>query len=192
MKSFLIDFINLFEYNSVVTLTYFFICLGVMLIHQLTNGESTKHFFSTSSSSSLLNPITYIRMFTHVLGHGNWDHFMHNFLYILLLGPMIEERYGSYNLLVMMVVCTLTDALVNKLFCPNTRTYGASGIVFMLIVLSSFVNFSVGKIPLTLVFIILFYLVDEIFKGLFKKDNVSHLGHILGGVCGLIFGFYFR
>lgn len=192
MKSFLIDFINLFEYNSVVTLTYFFICLGVMLIHQLTNGESTKHFFSTSSSSSLLNPITYVRMFTHVLGHGNWDHFMHNFLYILLLGPMIEERYGSYNLLVMMVVCTLTDALVNKLFCPNTRTYGASGIVFMLIVLSSFVNFSVGKIPLTLVFIILFYLVDEIFKGLFKKDNVSHLGHILGGVCGLIFGFYFR
>lgn len=188
----LLDFISKFQYNSVVILTYFFICLGVMLIHQITGGESTKHFFSTSSSSSLLNPITYIRMFTHVLGHGSWEHFTHNFLQILLLGPMIEEKYGSYNLLLMIVVCAFADAVINKLFCPNTRTYGASGIVFMLIVLSSFVNIEAGKIPLTLVLIILFYIVDEVFKGLFKKDNVSHLGHILGGVCGLIFGFYFR
>lgn len=188
----LLDFISKFQYNSVVILTYFFICLGVMLIHQITGGESTKHFFSTSSSSSLLNPITYIRMFTHVLGHGSWEHFTHNFLQILLLGPMIEEKYGSYNLLLMIVVCAFADAVINKLFCPNTRTYGASGIVFMLIVLSSFVNFEAGKIPLTLVLIVLFYLVDEVFKGLFKKDNVSHLGHLIGGVCGIVFGFYFK
>lgn len=181
----------MFQYNSVVILSYFFICLGVMLIHTLTSGESTKHFFSTSSSSSLLNPLTYVRMFTHVLGHGSWEHFTHNFLLILLIGPMVEEKYGSINLLAMMVICSLFDAIINKLFCPQTRTYGASGIVFMLIVLSSFVNLEAGKIPLTLVLIVLFYIVDEIFKGLFKKDNVSHLGHILGGICGLIFGFYF-
>ena len=186
------EYINYFQYNSVVILTYFFICLGVMLIHQLTSGESTKHFFSTDSNSSLLNPITYVRFFTHVLGHGSWDHFMHNFLYILLVGPMVEEKYGSYNLIVMFLITAVVDAVINKLFVKNTRTYGASGIVFMLIVLSSFVNFDNGKIPLTLVLILLFYIVDEIFKGLFKKDNVSHLGHILGGVCGLIFGFYFK
>lgn len=185
-------FISYFQYNSVVILTYFFICLGVMIIHQITGGESTKHFFSTSSSSSLLNPITYVRFFTHILGHGNWEHFTHNFLYILLIGPMVEEKYGSYNLIVMILITAVVDAIINKLFCPNTRTYGASGIVFMLIVLSSFVNIEAGKIPITLVLIVMFYLVDEVFKGLFKKDNVSHLGHLLGGVCGIVFGFYFK
>ncbi len=185
-------YLNYFQYNSTVILTYFFICLFVMIIHQITNGESTKHFFSTSSSSSLLNPLTYVRFFTHVLGHGSWDHFTHNFLYILLIGPMVEEKYGSVNLIIMFLITAFIDAVVNKIFCKNTRTYGASGIVFMLIVLSSFVNIEAGKIPLTLVLIILFYIVDEIFSGLFKKDNVSHLGHILGGVCGLFFGFYFK
>lgn len=186
-------YLNYIQYNSFVILTYFFICLGVMVIHTITKGESTKRFFSTSSNSSLLNPITYVRFFTHILGHGSWEHFTHNFLEILLIGPMVEEKYGSHNLLIMILITACADAIVNKLFCPNTRTYGASGIVFMLIVLSSFVNLEAGKIPLTLVLIIIFYIVDEIFKGLFKKnDNVSHLGHILGGVCGIIFGFYFK
>ncbi len=187
------EFLNYFQYNSVVILTYFFVCLGIMIIHSLTKGESTKNFFSTSSNSSLFNPITYIRFFTHILGHGSWEHFTHNFLEILLIGPMVEEKYGSYNLLIMILITAFVAGVANKIFCRNTRIYGASGVVFMLIVLSSFVNIQAGKIPLTLVLIILFYVVDEVFKGLFKKnDNLSHLGHILGGLCGLVFGFYFK
>ena len=188
-----LKYLRYIQYNSFVVLTYFFICLGVMMIHQVTGGESTKHFFSTSSSSSLLNPITYIRFFTHIFGHGSWEHFTHNFLQILLIGPMVEEKYGSYNLIIMILITALGDAIINKLFCRNTRTYGASGVVFMLIVLSSFVNLEIGKIPLTLVLIVLFYLIDEIFKGIFKRnDGVSHLGHLLGGICGVVFGFYFK
>ena len=59
----------------------------------------------------------------------------------------------------------------------------------MLIILSSFVNMEDGKIPLTLALIILFFLVDEVIK-LFsrKKDGISHLGHVTGAICGLIFG----
>ena len=79
------EYLEYFQYNSLVILTYFFICLCVMIIHTLTKGESTKRFFSTSSNSSLLNPITYIRFFTHALGHGSWEHFTHNFLQILLI-----------------------------------------------------------------------------------------------------------
>ena len=67
---------------------------------------------------------------------------------------------------------------------------GASGIVFMLIVLSSFVNMQTGKIPITLILICIFYVVNEILQGLFKKDNVSHMGHLIGAVCGFVFGFY--
>ena len=186
-------YLNYVQYNSLVVLTFFFISLFVMIIHTLTKGESTKHFFSTSSSSSLLNPLTYVRFFTHALGHGSWDHFIHNFLYILLVGPMVEEKYGSINLIIMFLITALIGGVSNKLFCKNTRCYGASGIVFMLIVLSSFVNFEMGKIPLTLVLIFIFYIADEIFKGLARKnDNISHLGHIMGGICGVVCGFYCR
>ena len=68
------------------------------------------------------------------------------------------------------------------------RILGASGIVFMLIVLSACVNIVDDKIPLTLVLIILFYIIDEV-KDLRKKDNIAHYGHIAGALCGGLFGF---
>ena len=67
------------------------------------------------------------------------------------------------------------------------RIIGASNIVFMLIALSAFVNMS-DRIPLTLVFIILFYFIDEV-RQLFNKDGVAHYGHLTGAVCGVLFGF---
>ena len=94
------------------------------------------------------------------------------------------------NLLIMILVTALVIVILNSLF-TNKRILGASGIVFMLIVLSSFVNIEAGKIPITLVLICLFYIINEIRDGLFKKDNVSHLGHLLGALCGVIFGFYY-
>ena len=45
-----------------------------------------------------------------------------------------------------------------------------------------------NKIPLTLVLIILFYIIDEV-KDLRKKDNIAHYGHIAGAICGGVFGF---
>lgn len=57
----------------------------------------------------------------------------------------------------------------------------------MFIVLSAFVNVTEKKIPITLILIILFYIIDEI-KTLRKKDNIAH---IIGTVCGAIFGFLF-
>ncbi len=186
------EYMSYFQYNSKVILTFFFLSLFVMIIHTLTKAESTKYIFSTYSNSSLLNPLTYVKFFTYVLGHGDWDHFIHNFLYILLIGPMVEEKYGSYELLVMFLITAAVGGIGNRILKENTVAYGASGIVFMLIVLSSFVNLEAGKIPITLVLIIMFYIIQEIFAGITKKDNVSHSGHLLGGACGLLFGFYFR
>ena len=66
---------------------------------------------------------------------------------------------------------------------------GASGVVFMMIVLSSFTEMKRGGIPLTLILVVVFYLGGEISDGLLKNDNVSQMTHIVGGVCGIVFGF---
>jgi len=182
------EILNNLQYNSVLILTYFFISFFALIMNYMTKGKSNDLLFS-SYRSSLLNPFTYIRMVTHAIGHSNWKHFSSNFLYILLIGPMIEEKYGTINLLIMMVITAVVIGVINSLI-SNKRILGASGIVFMLIVLSSFVNIEMGKVPITLILIFIFYIVNEILDGLFKKDDVSHLCHLIGAVCGIFFGFY--
>ena len=182
------DILNKLQYNSVLILSYFFISLIVLIINKITQGKSNQLLFS-SYRSSPLNPLTYIRFFTHALGHTGWHHFSSNFLTMLLIGPMIEEKYGTMNLLIMMLITAGITGLINTII-SRKAILGASGNVFMLIILSSMVNLEAGKIPLTLVLIFFFYITNEIIEGIFVKDNVSHMGHIIGAICGVIFGFY--
>ncbi len=86
-------FFKKFEYNAPVTLTFALISLLSLLLGYATNFDSTEKIFMTYRTS-LLDPMMYIRMFTYCLGHANWSHYIGNMSYILLLGPMIEEKYG--------------------------------------------------------------------------------------------------
>lgn len=181
-------FINYFDYNATVTLTMFFISLIIVFLNKISKGWFNKHLFSTQRGK-WYNPFTYIRLFTHILGHRDWKHFSNNYLKILLLGPLIEEKYGSINFLIMILITAFITGIIN-LLKKNTNLKGASNIVFMLIVLSAFVNISGDKIPLTLVLIILFYIIDEI-KDIKKNDGVAHYGHLIGALCGLAFGFIY-
>lgn len=180
--------INL-QYNSLVILSYFFLSLLAFILNAITKGKSNKLLFSTYRDS-IFNPMMYIRLFTHAIGHENWNHLKNNFLMILLIGPALEEKYGSINLLIMFLITAFITGILHNLF-KNNSLLGASGSVFMLIILSSFVNIEAGKIPITLILICLFYVIDEIKDGMFKKDKVSHIGHLIGALCGAIFGFYF-
>ncbi|MEE0683872.1 MAG: rhomboid family intramembrane serine protease [Bacilli bacterium] len=182
------EIISKFDYNAPVILTYFFICLIILIIDKLCKGKFSATFFTTYKNDSLLNPLTYFKLISHSLGHADWDHLYSNFIKILLIGPLIEEKYGSINLLIAMILTSLIIGIVNKILGKG-GILGASGVAYMLILLSSFVNMENGKIPITLTLIILFFVVDEVIK-LFrrKKDGVSHLGHITGAICGIILG----
>lgn len=177
-----------FDYNSPVIITYLLLSLGACVLNYITQGWTNKILFS-SYRSSKLDSLTYVRLITHSIGHQDWSHFVGNFLYILLIGPMIEEKYGSINLLVMFVLTSLVIGIFNSVF-DEYIICGASGNVYMLIVLSSFSNISEGKIPLTLILILLFYVTTELKDEFFGKDKgVYHFGHLMGAVCGAVFGF---
>lgn len=180
-------YLSYFGVNSKVILCYFFISLIALLLKNITNKKSNKWF--ASGRDSIFNIMTYIRMITHIFIHNNYNHFKNNFLYILLIGPMIEEKYGSINLIKMIIITSIVTALVN-IIISKKNIMGASGIVYMLILLSSLVNIEAGKIPITLILIFFFYIVTEIKDGLFKRDNISHLSHIIGAITGFIFGYY--
>lgn len=179
-----------FDYNSPVIISYLIISLIAWLLNVLTKGKTNKLLFS-NYRSSIFNPFTYIRLFTHSIGHKDWNHLVSNFLYILLIGPIIEEKYGSINLLIMFLLTSLAISLFNIIF-NDYSILGASGNVYMLIVLSSFSNLSEGKIPITLVLICLFYITSEVRDSILEGNKkVYHDGHLIGALCGILYGFLF-
>ena len=160
----------------------------VLLADGWTNGWSTMNLFCVYRSS-WRDPLGYIRLFGHVLGHAGYDHYMGNMLLLLLVGPGIEEKYGHKITALCIAATALVTGLVQFIFFPNTVLLGASGIVFMMIVLSSFTEMGKEGIPITLILVVIFYLGGELMDGLMTLDNVSQLTHIVGGICGLVFGF---
>lgn len=174
------------SYNSPVVLSFTFITLCVFVLTH-TIFPQLQALFVTVPIFSFSNPFDYIRLFTHVLGHQDMSHFIGNFTFILLLGPILEEKYGSKILLRLIVLTAFITAILNTLFL-NTGLMGASGIVFLFILLASFTTFKNGEIPLTFILVFLIFIGQEIIKG-FQEDNISQFAHILGGVIGSIFGF---
>lgn len=175
------------QYNSPVILTYTIISLLAFFLGELTNGILTRNFFMIYSTS-LTDPLLYFRIFSHVIGHADFNHLFSNFSMILLIGPMIEEKYGSKNLLIMILVTAFISGVTHIMFFTSAAL-GASGIVFMLILLTPFTNMKAGKIPLTFILVSTIFIGREIIYAITITDNISRLGHILGGASGAIMGY---
>lgn len=180
--------ISRFDYNAPVIITFTLIAFAVQLISSIP-GTRAFHNLFVASRGSLINPLFYIRLFTHAIGHSGWGHFTGNFSFILILGPMLEEKYGSKRLVFMMAVTALLTAVINIIFF-NIALCGASGIVFMFILLASCANIKEGRIPVTLLLAGAAYIGKELIDSM-GFDNVSQLSHILGGLIGAAFGFLF-
>lgn len=176
------------SFNAPVVLCFVGICFIATLLNYITRGASNELMFMTYHSS-LSSPMTYVRFITHVFGHANWEHFIGNMSYILLLGPMLEEKYSSKALLEIIAITAVITGLVNYVFFWNVALCGASGVVFAFMLLSSFTSFKEGEIPLTFILVALFFIGQQVFQGLFLVDNVSNISHIIGGIIGAIIGY---
>jgi len=175
------------QYNSPVVLTFALVALGALLLGKVTDGWTTSHLFSVYRSS-LADPLTYPRFFLHVLGHVNYSHYINNMMMILVVGPPLEEKYGSRSLLYAILITAFVSGLVQWTFFPGTALLGASGIVFMMIVMASLSGMRDGYIPITLILVLVLYLGGEVINGITLSDNVSQLTHIIGGLCGAFLG----
>ena len=170
-------------FNSPLVLGFALACAAVTLLGALTGEKSTALLFSTHTAS-LADPLMYLRLFTHVLGHSGLTHLVGNMAYILLLGPALEEKYGWKSLLIVILVTAFITGVFHNLLFPRTILLGASSIVFSFILLTSFTEFREGEIPLTFILVALIYLGQQIWDGITVRDNVSNLSHIIGGLVG--------
>jgi membrane associated rhomboid family serine protease len=170
-------------YNAPVVLTFAIAAVAAFILMNVV--DSAKGWFV--AWPQLVDTRAYVGLFTHILGHGSWQHLIGNFMLILLLGPILEERHGSVQLLVMILMTALITGLANLAF-GGTFLLGASGIVFMMILLASMANVRGGEIPLTFIAVAVIYMGGEIVRA-FREDQISQMAHLVGGVAGAAFGF---
>lgn len=175
------------EYDSPVILTFALLSLAALLLNGWTDGWTNANIFSVYRSS-LTEPLTYVRMFCHVLGHTDFSHFVSNICLFLVLGPLTERHYGSLNLLWSIIITAVVSGVIHFVFFPGTALFGASGIVFMLIFLASLSGIRRGTVPITLILVAVLYLGQEIYDMFTVSDSISQLTHIIGGVCGIVCG----
>ena len=180
------------KYNAPTVLTFAFVSALVLILSQTVMRSLTQQWFVVSGKGgfSPSDIRCWVTLFSHVLGHANWPHLISNFSFILLIGPILEEIYGSFSLFIMIVITALVTGMLNVLFF-SSGLLGASGIVFMMILLASFTNFSKGEIPLTFILVLVLYLGRELYNSFGSGDgNISEFAHIVGGFTGSLFGFF--
>jgi membrane associated rhomboid family serine protease len=175
-------------YNAPVVLTFALLALLVHLADVQTRGALAPAYFAALPDFDYKSVWSWFRLVSHVLGHKDMAHFVTNFAIILLIGPILEEKHGGRAILIMIGITALVTGVLNTLFF-NTGLMGASGVVFMMILLGSFANHKPGEIPLTFIAVVLLYLAGEV-SAAFAEDGVSQFAHILGGLCGMVFGFW--
>lgn len=175
------------ELSSPVTLGIAGVSLIALILGGVTGGASTRALFSVYRGS-WADPQSYLRVILHVFGHADFAHYAANMGMVLVLGPLVEKHHGSRRFLLMVLITALVTGLTHLLLSAGTAALGASGIVFMLIFLSAISGRENGKIPLTLVLVAVIYLGREIAGGLFTRDSISQLAHVMGAVCGVGFG----
>jgi len=177
------------KYNAPTVLTFTLLCTLVLFLSYMFFPKLILWFLVSGKNTFQAGSLkSWVTILTHVMGHKDWAHLINNFTLILLIGPMLEENYGSIPLLVMIIITALVTGILNALFF-NSALMGASGVVFMMILLSSFTNFSHGEIPLTFILVMILYMGIQFFNTS-GPENVSHFAHIIGGLCGSFFGFF--
>jgi membrane associated rhomboid family serine protease len=178
-------------YNSPVVLTYALICCAVMLLSQTLMEGLNFNYFTLPTRNGFGSVGDWFRMISHIAGHVNWPHLVGNFSIILLIGPLLEEKYGPGKLIAAILITGLITGVLNSLLFSE-GLLGASGIAFMMIVLGSMMNIRNGQIPMTFILVSLLYLGSEIYTAITVKDQISQFAHLIGGGCGLVFGFATR
>ena len=171
------------RYNAPVVLTFSLAATCVTLM-----GETVvRELFTVPGHMAWADPLAYVRLFTHVLGHAGFQHLLANVAIILLIGPLLEDKHGSADLLTMIAITAGVTGVLNvALF--GTGLLGASGVAFMMVLLASLINFRRGEVPLTFVLVVGLFVGQEL-VAMLRTDQVSQFAHLVGGACGAAFGF---
>jgi membrane associated rhomboid family serine protease len=177
------------NYNAPVTLTFTILSALILLVDEqaLVSGI-VDNYFTGLSSFDYDSFKDYWCLISFPLGNENWNQFFENITYILLLGPIIEEKYGTGKLSFMIIFTSIICSILNIIFF-NTDLIGATSIVFMFIILASITELKQNTIPLTFLLVVIIFLGREI-SDILNTGDSDGIVQLVGGVSGAVCGFF--
>jgi GlpG protein len=177
------------RYNAPVILTFSLLAILILVLNATIMPRLTYRYFAVAGSINWGSVADWFRLFSHPLGHAGWAQLAGNLTFVLLLGPMLEARYGGRWLLLLMLITAVTAGLANVLLF-NTTLLGASGVVFMLLALTAMTDLRAGTLPLTFLLLAAIFISGELL--LASDRSASQLAHLIGGGVGALIGVLLR
>ena len=168
-------------------ISFIIFVLSRELLPSLTDFFSAPSAPGTEYAFNWTNPLQYSRFLVHVLGNISWAVYASDLAFILLLGPQLEQKFGSPVITLMMAVTALASGLLNAAF-SSALLMGGTGIAFMMILLAAFTSVDRNSIPLSFLFAAVLFLFRELYYAV-DTASVSNFAHLAGGLAGSALGF---
>ena len=166
--------------------------MNTLLLRSGKSAGFEKIFASPTSQGGVLPfipsaPVSYFRLLLYIFGSegGRAAELFTNLILIMLLGPSMEERYGSVIIGIMIFVSALFSGVLNACFL-ETSLVGCVPLVSMMIFLNAFMSFSKKKFPLSFAAVMLLFVLLQFFSG---AGVLRIIVCIAGGLCGSLFAF---
>jgi membrane associated rhomboid family serine protease len=188
----------------------------IVFFHELSLGDQVDQYVQTygftpaklsaalgssSASDSTASPSVWTTFITSMFLHSGWEHILSNMLFLVLLGPRVEGRMGSWQYLIFYFLAGIIGSLTIYFANPASATpgIGASGAIAGVIgaALVTDPTAYVWMPPQLFVpvwffgpfwFFSEFYMAAKAAQG----DMVAHWVHVGGFCTGLIAGFLIR
>lgn len=166
----------------------FLIILSNIVIHFTGYGHFAFQLSTTFDNwSNLFDVVRY--MFCHT----DANHIFGNMFWLLLVGPVVEKRFGTVSFAVLYLSAGISGAFLEGMTHPDAYIVGASGAIAGLMAVYPFVQRSIISRLIGSV-LVGFYFVDQFSSflsimesGLFEFFPTAYLGHIGGGIGGLLY-----
>lgn len=190
-----------FIFDSPVVLVFSVVSAVIFISDLILKLNLSEKIFECPGAKSVpafdfKSALSYVNLVIYPFGGENSTSFFLNIGFILLLGPVLEERYGSIMLALMIFITSLVGGVLTA--CVSTfGISGCGGIVFMMIILSVLSVFIKKQLPVSWIFIFALYLAFSLFSGKkisgfmpFMQNNVPVFIQLASGICGSLFGFF--
>lgn len=125
------------------------------------------------------------RLLTCAFLHSGFIHIGCNMYSLYIIGPQINQIYGTGKYFIIYIISCITSSLLSFLMSPYSISVGASGGIFGLMgALLAFALIERHKIEKRYLSSLLQIIIINLFIGLNIKniDNFGHIGGLLGGM----------
>lgn len=181
------------EIKAPVTLVFGIISVVLFALNfWAAKGKWTELFLMSPAAEgnlafSFKGAASYFRILCYSFSAVSWEVLITNILFVYLLGPAMEEKYGSVILAIMMLVAAVFSGVLNSCFC-KAGIQGCASIIYLLVFISFFTSFTNRKLSINFVLILALFIAREF---LIKNPNgIAGVGvNFAGGICGSLLAF---